>query len=125
MTAGRIATRSPGCYGAALGIVAGITCFGYGLVTAFDEASALPFALAFAVGGFLDAALCFFAVRCSRAAWSFAIALNGTACLIFLFGAPQVRDGLEIPGAAALLPCLVFAAAAVLLGWAGRDYEVE
>lgn len=111
--------RPVACY---LGMLAGLATFGYGLMSSFGDAP-LPLAAALVLAGFAGLVACFFASRRNRAAWSFALSLNGTAFVIFLFGTSRVRDGFEVHWLIALAPAVVFLTVTVLLALAAPDYE--
>jgi len=87
--------------------------------------TALPLAIAFLGAGFLDVVLCFFALRLSRPAWSFAVSLNGTGFLITIFRAIQLGGDITKLDAAAIGLCLVFLSATIFLAMAAGDYELE
>jgi hypothetical protein len=125
MPTGGRALGTDGVVGAWLGIAAGLACFAYGLVGLFDPETALPLAIAFLGAGFLDGVLCFFALRRSRPAWSFAVSLNGTGFLITLFRAIQLGGEFTGVDASAIALCLVFLLATIFLAMASRDYELE
>ena len=111
-------------YGCYLGLLAGLALAGYGLsILVSGTAQSLPFKLAFLAGGVLECVLCVHALRRSRVGWSFATALSGTAAVVFLFGAPKVRDGLEVSIALGFIPCLVFSVITVLLALGFEDYQ--
>lgn len=119
-----LTASSPGRYGAVLGIVLGLGLLGLG-VSSVVQAKPLPMPLTIAlfIAGSLETALCWFAIRGVRAAWAFALAISGTAGLVFLFSAPKIRDALEVSMAVALLPCLAGAAAAIMLAMSASEIQ--
>jgi hypothetical protein len=105
-----------------LGMVAGVAGFGYGLLAMFGG-SPLPMAVALVLAGFVELVVSFFAVRRSRVAWSFALSLNGTAALVFLLGAPRVRDGFEVGWPLALGPAVLLIVVTAGFALSAADYE--
>ena len=99
---------SAGALGSYLGMALGLTLLGLGAMGAVGSVDLPgPLIIALFLGGPLQMALCWQALHRSRAAWSFATALSGTAALVFLFSAPKIRDALGLPIGAAILPCFV------------------
>jgi hypothetical protein len=123
MRAGRLPSNSPGFFGALAGIAAGVGCFAYGLAGLADATTAIPLDLAFLIAGFLDVVLCYFALGLSRAAWAFALSLNGTGGLVILFRAIQLGGTVSLLDIGAVLLCAAFVAATVLLSLSSGDYE--
>jgi hypothetical protein len=80
-----------------------------------DPAPPIPLSIAFLVVAAVEIATGLFTLKVVRIAWAFGSSLNGTAAVVFLFGAPKVRDALQVHIALALIPCLVFGAITVLL----------
>jgi hypothetical protein len=105
---------SSGAVGSYLGIAFGLTLLGLGLLGALGAVDLpVPLIVSLFLTGPLQMALCWQALHRSRAAWSFAIALSGTAALVFLFSAPKIRDALGLPIGAAVLPSFV----ALVITW--------
>lgn len=101
------------CY---LGLVTALIMLGSGLAMlgGYGE-SPMPLAIALLIAGAIQGAVCTLTLRRNRAAWAFALSLNGTLGLVFLFGAPKVRDSLESSLVIGLLPCVAFAVITILL----------
>lgn len=109
-----------GCY---LGLVTALIMLGSALyMLAGDSDTPMPLAIAFLVTGTLQAAVCTLALERKRAAWAFALSLNGTLSVTFLFGAPKVRDGLDVSLSLGLLPATLFAVVTTLLALGAEDY---
>jgi len=125
MASGRLPSNSPGFFGALAGIVAGIACFGFGLIGLADATTPIPLDLAFLISGFLDIVLCYFALRRSRAAWAFALSLNGTGFLVLLFRALQLGGKITLLDIGAGLLCVAFLAATALLSLSSGEYEAH
>jgi hypothetical protein len=105
---------SSGAFGSYLGIAFGLTLLGLGALGALGAVDLPnPLIVSLFIAGPLHMALCWQALHRSRAAWSFAIALSGTAALVFLFSAPKIRDALGLPIGAAILPSFV----ALVMTW--------
>ncbi len=105
-----------------LGMLAGVAGFGYGLMVLFGGAP-LTYAVAMLLSGFVELVVCFFALRGNRAAWAFALSLNGTAALVFLFGATRVRAALSVPWPVALVPALLLVLITTFYAVSAVDYE--
>lgn len=115
--------KSPGFIGAAAGILVGLLVFGYGIMSFIDvEPPPMPKSIAMVVLGFLQMVLCFYSMRRVRVAWAFAVSLNGVAAVLFLFGAPQVRNAFDVSMVLGLLPTVVFIAITALLVAASNEY---
>ncbi len=125
MPSGRLPSDSPGFFGALVGIVAGVGCFGFGLAGLADATTSIPFDMAFLIAGFLDVVLCYFALGRNRAAWAFALSLNGTGGLFMLFRAIQLGGKVTLLDIGALLLCVAFIAATVLLSLSSSEYEAR
>ncbi|ACY17983.1 hypothetical protein [Haliangium ochraceum] len=115
--------NSPARIGAYLGLVAGLAMLGYGLKILFGQSDTqVPFQVALCLGGLLQMLTSFFAIKRQRAAWAFALSLNGTLTVIFLFGATRLRDAFDVHVFLGLLPALVYAAVTILLAAGTEEY---
>lgn len=109
-----------GCY---LGLLIALAMLLHGLhMLATGSDNAMPFKVAILLGGAIQAVTCLYALRGNRPAWSFAVSLNGTLFVVFLFGAPKVRDGLDVSMALGLLPCAAFGVTTALLALGSNEY---
>jgi len=105
---------SSGAFGAYLGMAFGLTLLILGLMGAVGKVDLpVPLVLALCLAGPLQGALCWKVLQRSRVAWSFAVALSGTAALVCLFSAPKIRDALGLSIGMAILP----AAVALVVCW--------
>ena len=105
---------SAGAFGAYLGMAFGLTLLILAAVGAAGKVDLpMPLVLALLMAGPLLGALCWKALHRSRVAWSFAVALSGTAALVCLFSAPKIRDALGLSIGMAILP----AAVALVVCW--------
>ena len=95
------------CVGLALAVFAVLR-----LITGGDHS--LVFLVALLHIGAAEMAISYFALRGHRAAWAFALSLNGTLCLVTLVGAPKLRDASGLPILVSLVPCAVFGVVAIL-----------
>ncbi len=102
------ASKSPIRVGAYLGVAIGVACIVYGVMT-FTDNKPVPYSLGFLIAGIVELFSCWYAMRGSRIAWSFAVSLTGTGAFVFLFGIPKVRDGLGVGTAIAVVPFFVLA----------------
>lgn len=109
-------------YGSYLGLVAGVVLAGFALRMLFGGSDMpAPFQIAVLLSGVLECVLGVATVRRSRAAWAFALSLNGTLAAIFLFGAPKLRDAFEVSMLIGMLPTVGFAAITALLALGSED----
>jgi hypothetical protein len=116
-------SRSPAFIAAAIGMLAGLCLFGYGLFGLFAQPDfSAPLGFALLIGGTLDWLFCFLAVRRVRVGWAFALSFNGVAFAVFFFGAPKVRDGLDTNLAIGLLPAVAFMTITILFALSAREY---
>jgi hypothetical protein len=105
---------TPLMIGLVLSVILGIALFGFGLASFFGDA-AKPFSTALVVSGFLAVVLSWYTYQLSRVAWSFLLSLDGTAAVVFLFGAAKVRDAWDTVLAVGLIPAVLFGVAAALV----------
>ena len=109
--------------GAYLGIATAIAILAYTFNMFFTGSEdPMPFKLAGLVVGGLQLLLCVQSLQKKRAAWAFALSLNGTLAVVFLFGAPKVRDGLDLSLMLSMLPCISFAVITSLLATGADDF---
>jgi hypothetical protein len=112
-----------GRYGCYLAIATGVGMFGLGIYLLVLGASAMPLKVTLLLLGTANAALGILALGLNRIAWSFALSLNATLGVVFLFGAPKIRDTADIMIGWAIAPAFVFGLVATLLGLSSREYE--
>lgn len=118
-----LSTAAPARFGCYLGLLSAAVLAGYGLYMLFSGADMpLPFPVSLLAGGVLQAILCIATVRRSRAAWAFALSLNGTLGVVFLFGAPKLRDAFDMSLIAGLVPAVAFGVITMLLATATDDF---
>jgi hypothetical protein len=111
-----LAAKSPARFGSYLGAIAGIVLAGFALRMLFGGSDMpVPFQVAVLLAGGLQVLLCGLTLRRNRAAWAFALSLNGTLAAIFLFGAPQLRDGFDVSMIVGMLPTVGFGVISTLL----------
>jgi hypothetical protein len=72
--------------------------------------------------GVVELATSHYALRRVRAAWSFALSLNGTAAIALLFSGPRIRDTAEVSILVALIPCVVFGLLVLLHALSPEEY---
>lgn len=113
---------SPARFGSYLGMAAGLVLAGFALRMLFGDSEKPPaFQIAVLVAGGLEVLLGVLTLRRSRAAWAFALSLNGTLAAIFLFGAPQLRDAFGVSMIVGMLPPIGFAAITTLLAMSSEE----
>lgn len=121
-------------YGCYLGLlIASITLlYAMNLVLGGSD-EMLVYKVAVVLSASIEGVCCLFALQRNRTAWSFGLALNGTMTVVFLFGAPRMRDALdraswvadrigEVPLVLGFLPAVVFAATTTLLAMSAKEY---
>jgi len=117
-----LAPTSAGAMGAYLGMAFGFSLLGLGIIGGLRaERLPIPLIIALCMAGPLLVWLCWQVLRRSRVAWSFAVALSGTASLVCLFSSPKIRDALALPIALAVLPAVIAGVVAWLLASASAD----
>lgn len=116
-------SNSPARVGCYLGLIAALGLLGSALhLISSGSPSAMPLKLAILAAGVIEAASCYYAILRNRAAWSFAIALNGTLSIVFLLGAPKIRDAWEISLALGFVPAALFIMITSLLGATSDEF---
>lgn len=110
-------------YGCYLGLVAALGMMSYAVVMLIGaSADPMPFKIAFLVAGIIQATVSGLALQRNRAAWAFALSLNGTLAAVFLFGAPKVRDGFDVSIYLGLMPAVAFSVIATMLALGAEEY---
>jgi hypothetical protein len=113
---------APARFGSYLALLAGLVLAGFALSMLFgDSDKPVPFQLAVLLAGALEVLLAVVTLRRSRAAWAFALSLNGTMAVLFLFGAPQLRDAFGISMIVGMLPTVGFAVITTLLAMSSEE----
>jgi hypothetical protein len=117
-----LSAKSPTRIGSYLGAIAGIVLAGFALRMFFGGSDMiLPFQLAVLLAGALQVLLCGLTLRRNRAAWAFALSLNGTLAAICLFGAPQLRDAFDVSMMVGMLPTVGFGVITTLLAMGSEE----
>ena len=83
----------------------------------------MPYSITLVIIGALQMMLSYYVLKANRASWAFLTSLNGTLFVVALFGAPKIRDELQVDMALALLPCLLFGVVTLLAAFAAQDFE--
>ncbi len=105
-------------------VLAGAVCLGLailGLWLLFSSDTSRPLCVALIIAGFANTLLAFQTIRGSRIAWSFLLSSSITLAIIFLFGAPKLRDATGHALATSAVPFLVFLIASTLLAFRGSE----
>lgn len=112
-------SSSPGAIGAYLGIGLGLGFLVLGVLGGL-RAYPLPFplVLGMVLVGALQIICSWLTLRRARVAWSFAVSMSGTIALVCLFGAPKIRDAMEVGIGVAVLPSVLAAVTTVFLAMA-------
>ena len=106
------------CSGAGLGL------FGLGLWGFFAaEPPSAALLVSLIVFGFMGVALGWFSLQRKRLAWSFALSLNGTLAVLFLFSGPRIRELIGSNLVVAEIPAMVFATITILLVLSAGEFE--
>lgn len=113
---------SPGGVGSVVGMVFGVGLLALGAI-GFFRADPLPgpLVIALILAGGLETVLCWQTLHRSRVAWSFAVALSGTASLVCIFGAPKIASAMGASIAVATIPAVVAVVVTIALAMAAQD----
>lgn len=127
-------SSEPGYFGCILGL--GFACvtllYAFHMVfTGSDDM--MVYKVAITSIGIIEAVVCLYTLGGSRAAWSYALALNGSLGLMLIIGAPQVRNGMdklkwvhdtlgEVPLALGFVPAFFVVSITVLLAYSAKHY---
>ena len=109
---------SPGAIGAYLGVGLGIGFLILALWGLGSDALPFPLILGMILVGALQVVCSWLTLRRARVAWSFAVSMSGTIALTCLFGAPKIRDAMEIGIGVAMLPSVLAAVTTIFLAMA-------
>jgi hypothetical protein len=117
-----ISSGSPAFIASILGLIVGalMICSGVYLMVAKGTPMALDIAVS--VVGLMEAAACYYTIRRYRVAWSFAISINATAAVVFLFSSARIRDAAGVHIVLALVPCLIFGLIVVLQAMHSEEF---
>jgi hypothetical protein len=116
-------SNSPARIGCYLGLIAALGLLGTALhLMTSGSPSAMPLKVALLAAGVIEVVTCYYALLRNRVAWSFALALNGTLSVVFLLGAPKVRDAWDISLAVGFVPAALFVTTACLLGASSDEF---
>ena len=123
---GPLSATSPGAIGAYLGMGIGLGLLVLGVLGGL-RTDPLPFALVLAMClfGAMEGVVSWLTIRRQRIAWSFAVSISGTMALACLFGAPKIRDAMEVGIGLAVLPSLLSAVTTVLLAMAADEISAR
>jgi hypothetical protein len=110
--------------GAGMAMALGVCLLSFGVYTFVRaEPTPAPFSLALVLGGALGVVLGWLSLRGNRPAWAFALSLNGTAFVMFLFGVARVRDGTGLHLALAMVPALAYGFTTLMMALGSDEYE--
>ena len=119
----RLGVDSPAFWGAVVGGLVGLGLITFGVSLFFRAPPApLPLNIALIILGSISVAVSTLLLRRNRAAWAFAVSLNGTAALATVIAAPRIRDTFGLSIAQALIPAFVFAVIVLLHSLAADDF---
>lgn len=123
MTTATLKAGSPARWAAYIGLMIGVGLIGLGGANlAGVGKQPIPLSVALVVLGVIELVTSWFSLRVVRSAWAFACSINGTMAVVMLFGAPKVRDTVEVFIGVALIPSFVFAVVTLLYAMASDDY---
>ena len=121
-------------YGCYLGLlIASITLLYAMNVVLTDSDEMMVYKAAVVLCGVIEGVASLYALQHNRAAWSFGLAINGTLTVVFLFGAPRMRDALDraawitdrigdVPLILGFIPAVAFAATTTLLALGSDEF---
>jgi hypothetical protein len=117
-----LALASPGGVGSLIGMVFGVGLLVLGVLGfARSEPLPTPLVVALVIAGALEAVLCWQTLHRSRTAWSFAVALSGTAAMVCILGAPKIASAMGAALPIALIPAVIAVVVTIALTMAADD----
>ena len=105
---GSLAPNSPAFVASLMGILVGVGLLGFAIYLMAATRTPMAMDVSLIVIGLSEIAACAYTIKRVRVAWSFALSINGSAFVVFLFSAPRIRDAAEVSIGIALVPCLIF-----------------
>ena len=103
-----ISSSSPAFYASILGLIVATFMVASGAYLLIKGETPITLGIAVVCVGIMEAAASYYTIRCFRVAWAFAISINGTGFVVFLFSSARIRDAVGTNIIFALVPCLVF-----------------
>lgn len=117
-----LSAAHPAFIGGVAGALFGLGMMGFALYLAFATNRPMPLYIAVFVVGSANLAASVFTVRAVRVAWAFALSINGTGALVFLFASPRIRDAMDVSIGYALIPCAVSFVITILHALESEDF---
>jgi hypothetical protein len=105
---GQLSSSSPAFFASILGILVGAFMTLFGAYLLQKGGNPLPLSIAVLCVGAIEVAASFYTLQRVRVAWAFALSINATAAVVFLFTSARLRDALELHLLLALVPALTF-----------------
>jgi hypothetical protein len=115
-------SSSPSFYAGLFGVLVGLGLIVFGVKLLLTSSTPTTLDIALIVVGMAEVATSALTIRALRAAWAFALSLNGTLALVLLFSGPRIRDAAEVSIGVALIPSVVFLALVVLHSLRPEDF---
>lgn len=103
-----ISSGSPAFIASVLGLLVSALMIFSGVYLMVAEGTPITLDIAVLAVGLMEAAACYYTIRRYRVAWAFAISINGTAAVVFLFSSARLRDAAGTNIVLALVPFVVF-----------------
>lgn len=118
----RVSLSSPAGVAAIMGALIGAALMAIGVWTGVARLAPLALGVVLVIAGVAEIAIAWFAGHRARLAWSFALSLNGTASVVFLFAIPKLGDTI---GSRLLSAAVAAVFAAVTLLWSLSHAELS
>jgi hypothetical protein len=109
-----LTASSPAYFASIFGLLVGTVMALGGVYMLVSSSTPITLDIALICAGAMEFAASFYTLKRIRVAWAFAISINGTAFVVFLFTSARLRDATDAHIAVALLPAIIFAALVVL-----------
>jgi hypothetical protein len=103
-----LSPSSPAFFASLLGMLVGAFMILFGAYLLVKGGKPLPLGIAVVCVGAMQCATGFYTIKRIRVAWAFAISINATSFLVFLFSSARIRDAAEVHFLAAMIPALAF-----------------
>ena len=105
---GQLSSSSPAFFASILGILVGCFMMLFGGYLLIQGGNPLPLGIGVLCVGAMECGASFYTLQRVRVAWAFAISINATAAIVFLFTSARLRDATELHLVVALIPALTF-----------------
>ncbi len=105
---GKLETSTPAFFAAILGLIIGAFMMLFGAYLLGNGGTPYPLGIAIVCVGAMEIGTSIYTLKRIRVAWAFAISLNATSFLVFLFCSARIRDAFGVHFVFALIPAATF-----------------